>query len=349
MAASTDLNPTVTIVGPRRVEVRNEPVRRPGRGEVLTQTLYSGISAGTELNVYRGLAPQWRRRQDEASGLFKDDGPEWRYPLVYGYANVGTVAEVGEGLDRRLLGETVFGYQPHRRFNTVDYAATTRLPALDDPRRGIFLANVNTALNGVLDARPALGEVVVVMGLGVIGLLVTRLVRRAGAGLVVAVDGVPARRRFAQDAGADLTLEPSDAVADVVRERTGGRGADVVIDVSGAPAALNAAIRTVGRDGRVIAMSWYSGAMDGLDLSAEFHHNRVRVRSSQVDHVNPDLGPLWSVARRNAVALDLVRELPLERYITTCVPPAGAPEAYALLDRRDPDTLQCVFDFSGLA
>jgi 2-desacetyl-2-hydroxyethyl bacteriochlorophyllide A dehydrogenase len=340
-------NPTVIFTGPREASVRDEPIREPGPGQVLVRTICSGISAGTELNVYRGVAPQWRRRQDPGSRLFVPDRPEWTYPLVYGYANVGIVTATGPDVSEPLLGETVFSYQPHRAWNVVAEHDLIRLPPLTDVRRGVFLANLTTALNGVLDAHPNLGDVVVVSGLGVVGLLVTRLVRRAGAGLVIGVDQLALRRGLATEAGADIVLEPSDDVAERVLEQTNGRGADIVIDASGASPALSAAIRCVGVDGLVIALSWYGATIETLELGAEFHHNRVRIRSSQVDHVSPELGRLWSEGRRNALALELLAELPLERYITHEFAPADASEAYARLDSRDPGLLQCVFTFPG--
>lgn len=342
-----EANPTVVFTGPRQAGVRNEPIPEPGAGEVLVQTVCSGISAGTELNVYRGVAPQWRRRQARGSHLFVADDPEWTYPLVYGYANVGVVAATGAGVRESLIGESVFSYQPHRAWNVVSEQNLIRLPPLADARRGVFLANLTTALNGVLDAHPNLGDVVVVSGLGVIGLLVTRLLRRAGAGLVIGVDQIALRRDLAGEAGADVVLEPSDRLPELVLEHTSGRGADIAIDASGAAPALGAAIRSVGVDGLVVALSWYGGTVDALELGAEFHHNRVRIHSSQGDHINPELGRLWSMERRGALSLELLAELPLEQYITHEFAPEGAADAYARLDRRDPDVLQCIFDFAG--
>jgi 2-desacetyl-2-hydroxyethyl bacteriochlorophyllide A dehydrogenase len=339
-----DGNGCVTIVAPRQVAYRTGSVPAPGPGQVLVRTHYSGISAGTEMNVYRGVAPQWRTRQETASGLFHGE-PEWSYPLVYGYANVGAVAALGEGVDRLSEGDLVFSYTPHCDWVVAAADAVLPLPSIPDPRRGVFFANLNTALNGVLDARPCLGETVVVSGLGVIGLIVTRLLRRAGAGLVVGIDPLDLRRGLALEAGAHLALSPEEPVAERVRELTGGRGADTVIEVSGSSAALNEAIRLVGFGGLVLAMSWYGGTFESLSLAGEFHHNRVRIRSSQVGSVNPDLGPLWSTERRSALAGDLLAEFPLERYITHEFHPSGAGEAYELLDRLGPDALQCVFRF----
>ena len=342
-------NACVTITGPREVALLDAASPSPDRGQVLIRTTYSGISAGTEMNVYRGVAPQWSQRQDPDSGLFLAGEPEWTYPLVYGYANVGVVEELGPAVSGVSVGDTVFSYTPHCRLVVANAGDVVLLPEFPDPRRGVFLANLNTALTGVLDARPSLGSAVLVSGLGVIGLLVTQLLRRTGVGLLIGVDPVEQRRQLALEAGADLVYDPREPVPELVRERTDGRGADIVIEVSGAPPALMQAIRTAGFNALVVAMSWYGGSFDGLKLSGEFHHNRVRIQSAQVGAVNPDLGPLWSVERRTALATELLLALPLERYITHEFRPEQAAEAYAMLDRLTEPALQCVFDFGGTA
>jgi threonine dehydrogenase-like Zn-dependent dehydrogenase len=179
----------------------------------------------------------------------------------------------------------------------------------------------------------------------VIGLLVVQLVRRAGAGQIVAVDGIEHRRALAGRLGADLTMKPGPDVAARVRELTDNRGADKVIEVSGAPPALNEAIRTAGAGGLVVAMSWYGGTFESLTLSGEFHHNRVRVHSSQVAAVNPDLGPLWDVRRRCAVALRLLNELLLDPLITHEYPVQRAAEAYRTVDGGDPELVQAIITY----
>jgi threonine dehydrogenase-like Zn-dependent dehydrogenase len=338
-------NECVTITGPREVTAVSNDIPVPSPNEVLIRTAFSGISAGTEMNVYRGDAPQWRSRQDADSGLFVPGEAEWTYPLVYGYANVGTVEEVGGAVTAVAPGAHVFSYRPHCSWVTAPEGAVVMLPELPDLRRGVFVANLNTAFNGVLDARPSVGDVVAVSGLGVIGLLLVRLLRRSGAGLVIGVDRLDYRRLHALDAGADHVFDPGDEVAEAVRELTGGRGADIVVEASGAASALNDAIRIVGVEGLVIALSWYGGTFEGLRLGGEFHHNRVRIRSSQVGAVNPDLSPRWTPERRMACALDLLAELPLEEYITHTYAPADAQAAYSLLDAPSEDVIQCVFSF----
>ena len=138
------------------------------------------------------------------------------------------------------------------------------------PHAGAFVANLNTALNGVLDARPVIGDVVVVSGLGVIGLLITQLLRRTGATLIISVEVVERRRQFAARFGADVVMDPSEgSIAERVRALTDNRGADIVIEVSGAPAALNEAIRTVGYGAKVVVLSWYGQNLGAVNLAGE--------------------------------------------------------------------------------
>ena len=151
------------LVGPRHVEVRNFPVHDPGPGEVLIETLFTGISAGTEMNVYRGRAPQWQMHRDPATGLFaRSDKPDWSYPFAYGYANVGRIVKVGTGVDTPIEGDVVFSYSPHQSLHVTAAASTVPVPKNIDPKLAVLNANLNTALNGLLDARPSLGDVVVV-------------------------------------------------------------------------------------------------------------------------------------------------------------------------------------------
>lgn len=336
----------VVITGPRQVEVREVDVASPGPGEVRIATLFSGISAGTEMNVYRGIAPQWHLHRDPATALFhRTDTPDWTYPFVYGYANVGRVVDVGEVVTSRKAGDLVFTYMPHQSMVLAAAESAVPIGGAVDPRHAVLNSNLNTALGGVLDAHPSLGDAVVVSGLGVIGLLVTQLVRRAGAGLVVGVDRLASRRELARRLGADEVIDPREGVAEKVRALTQNRGADIVIEVSGAAPALNEAIRTAGFAGRVVAISWYGGSFESLSLAGEFHHNRPRIISSQVGSISPDLGPLWSTARRQEVVTRLLSELELAPLFTHEFPIERASDAYAAVDEAAEGLVQCVLTY----
>lgn len=337
------------FTGPRAVEVRDERLEGPGRGEVLLELIVSGISAGTELNVFRGLAPQWRQSMNPETRLFSSaGGADWHWPARYGYAAVGRVAELGAGVTGLVPGALVFAYVPHGRHAVVAAEEVVPLAGVEDPEIGIFYANLNTAYNGVLDANIPLGADVVVSGLGVIGQMVTRLLRRNGARKIIVVDGIARRREAALAGGADMALDPHDQpVAETVRGLTDGRGADVVIEVSGAAPALNEAIRTAGFNGLVVAMSWYGGTFESLSLSGEFHHNRPRIVSSQVGTVNPFLGPLWSLERRGRIVREYLAGLApeLKGFITHRIKLSEAEHGYNLLDQGSPEVMQVLIDY----
>ncbi len=337
------------FTGPRAVEIRTEALDGPGAGQVLLDLAVSGISAGTELNVFRGLAPQWRQSMDPKTRLFSDaHGSDWSWPARYGYAAVGRVAELGKDVGSLAKGDLVFAYVPHGRHALLDANAVVPLGELEDAEIGVFFANLNTAYNGILDANIPLGADVVVSGLGVIGQMVVRLLARNGARQIIAVDTIAQRRELALAGGATIALDPREGpIAERVRDLTEGRGADTVIEVSGAAPALNEAIRTAGFNGTVIAMSWYGGTFESLSLSGEFHHNRPRIISSQVGSVNPFLGPLWSVGRRGRIAREYLDSLApdLKGFITHRVPLAEAGRGYNLLDQGSPDVMQVLIDY----
>src|SRR5262245_10859105 len=123
------------FTGPRAVEVREVEVPTPGPGEIRVATMFSGISAGTEMNVYRGRSPQWRQRFDTATRLFiPSDQPEWTYPHAYGYANVGRVVDLGEDVTSMAVGDLVFTYSPHQSAVVAPGGAAVRLPEGIEPR-----------------------------------------------------------------------------------------------------------------------------------------------------------------------------------------------------------------------
>ena len=336
------------FTGPSQLEVREEILPDPTAGDVVIEAAVSGISAGTELNVYRGLAPQWRQRMDPATRLFTSDGgSDWKWPARYGYAMVGRISAIGENVSGFKLGDLVFAYAPHARHAIVNAEKIIPLGEIPDEEIGVFFPNFNTAYNGVLDANVPLGGDVVVMGLGVVGQLVVRLLKRGGARTIVGVDHLALRRVSALQGGANHALQPTEDVAGIVRRLTDGRGADVVVEVSGTAAGLNEAIRTTGFNGVVVALSWYGGTFEKLSLSGEFHHNRPRVVASQVNAMSPYLGPLWSTQRRAAIVREYlsIYESDLRALITHRIPLRDAARCYQLVDQGAPDVMQVLIDY----
>lgn len=334
-----ELARAVWFPGPRRAELRVEGLPAPAPGEIQIEAIVSGISPGTEMLVYRGeVDPRLPLDLPTLAGSFA-------YPIKYGYAAVGRVVAFGSGVSSIRRDELVFALHPHQdRFN-VPAGLAHRLPSDLDPQRGVFTANLETALNALLDHPVRIGERVVVLGQGVVGLLIGLLARHNGAGRVIAVDRWPRRRELAVALGADLAEAPGNELVARIREATEGRGADVVFEASGNPTALRTAIDVVAPGGVVVVCSWYGIKPVTLDLGGRFHRDRVRIHSSQVGSLDPALAPRWDRARRMATALDLLPTLELDGLITHRFPLERAEQAYRLIDERPGETLQIVIQY----
>ncbi len=325
----------------RQAEVRREPLPQPGQGEVLVEAELSAVSQGTELLVYRGEAlPELPLDLPTLAGSYA-------LPIKYGYASVGQVRAVGHGVRDLTPGQRVFALHPHQSAYVLPATLARALPADLAPEAGVFAANLETALNVVLDAPPRLGETAVVFGQGVVGLLLTQLLHRAGAVRIVAVEPGARRRALALALGADAALAPAEATPARLRELAGGRPPDLVYEVSGSAAALQQAVDCLAPEGTIVAVSWYGRRPVQLDLGANFHRGRLRLVSTQVGSLNPALAPRWDRERRWQTVLALLPQLRLAELVSHRFPLAEAPAVYRLLDEGREETAQVVFTYDG--
>ncbi|HEY8457449.1 MAG TPA: zinc-binding alcohol dehydrogenase [Actinopolymorphaceae bacterium] len=349
----------VRFAGPRQVEVAeyDEPPLAPG--EVRIATLYSGISAGTELTAYRGSNPYLNKKWDAERRLFIPGATTFDYPVDgWGYEEVGRVVEVAalddsaqgaDGAPPVRVGDVVWGTWGHREtvVKSAEYAAARRLPTGIDPINGIFSQIGAIALNVVLDADIHVGETVAVFGLGVPGQLVAQLARLNGAH-VIGVDMLESRRDVARRLGAWETIDAARGeVAEQIRALTGGRGADVCLEVSGSYPALHEAIRSVAYNSRVVAAGFFQREGTGLALGEEFHHNRVQVICSQISGVAPHLQHRWDLERLQQTFMRLACDgrLDLAPLVTHRIPARDAARAFALVDQHPADVLQVVLEY----
>lgn len=318
--------------------------------QVRIKTLFSGISQGTELNEYRGDSPFYRKVNfHRKMRLFSQVIAKRReYPIQTGYENVGEVVEVGKDVSDLKVGDVIFTYRPHQTGLIVDGEAAYKLPKGLSPEIGVFAALTGVAYNAILDARIVLGETVAIFGMGVVGLILTQLAKMSGAKKVIAVDLIEKRLEHAKKIGADIALNPvkTEDLALEVRKITENRGADVVIECSGSPKALHEAIRTVCFQGSVVIVSYY-GAKEGqgLFLGEEFHHNRIKIVSSQAAGVNPELSPRWSIKRKTRAALGLLPSLKLKEMVTHIFCFEDAPKAYELVDEDSEKVIQVILRY----
>jgi len=344
-------SPVVRFTAPKVTDVVQADPLVAGPGFVRVRTLCSGISADTDLTAFLGTNPYLHSRWDARQRLFLPGEPTFTYPITgLGSAEVGEVTETGPGVTGPAVGERVWGSWGHRGDGLLpaEIASGQRLPSGADIRLGVFAGAGAVALNAVIEADIHVGETVAIFGQGVTGLLATRLAMLNGAD-VVAVDPAPERLGLATRFGAAEVVAARDVpAAERVRELTGGRGADVCIELSGTYPALHEAVRTVCFSGRVVAAGFYEGGGAALRLGEEFRQNRVEIVGSQVSGVPPRYANRWTRERlhRDFVRLAVTGRVDPLPLITHTVPVARVQQAFETLAAGQPATLQVVLDFT---
>jgi 2-desacetyl-2-hydroxyethyl bacteriochlorophyllide A dehydrogenase len=329
---------TVYFCGPGRVELRLEERPAPGQGELLVETQVSAISAGTEMLVYRGRFPPGLSADSLLPGL----EASFAYPIAYGYAAVGIVIQTGAGVDGSWLGRQVFSFQPHTSHFLAAPEAVLPVPEGIPAEAACFLPNTETAVNLAQDGAPILGERVLVLGQGIVGLLTAALLREFPLEALVTADCHIRRRQASLSLGVADSLEAGTPGFQERLRSVLPAGADLTYELSGDPAALDEAIAATGFSGRIVIGSWYGEKRAELRLGEGFHRSRIRLISSQVSTLAPELSGRWDKRRRFQVAWSALGRIRPERWISHRLPLEGAHEAYRLLDESPAEALQVI-------
>jgi 2-desacetyl-2-hydroxyethyl bacteriochlorophyllide A dehydrogenase len=305
------------VTAPGRVELRKQELS-PGERDLVIETLYSGISRGTEALVFRGGVPpsEFERMRCPMQG------GEFPFPVKYGYAAVGRVV-AGEA----HLGQGVFALHPHQDRFAAPSSTVVPLPPGLPPGRAVLAANMETALNVVWDGGAAPGDHIAVVGAGTVGALAGWLCARIPGTEVTLVDVNPARAALAATLGC----------------RFGGPGAargacDLVIHASASGEGLATALALAGREAAVVEASWYGDRPVTVELGGAFHSRRLRIVASQVGAVPESRRARWPNRRRLAKALELLADPALDALISGETDFAELPERYGAI-LADPATL----------
>lgn len=292
---------------------------RPGSlGEgILVETMFSGISRGTERLVFRGRVPASefeRMRGPSMEGAFP-------FPVKYGYNAVGRIAEGPH------TGRLVFALHPHQTRFRLPEAALVPLPKNVPPGRAVMGANMETALTLLWDSGAAAGDRIAIIGAGVVGALVAHLASQLPGAEVTLVDVNGDRAALSRRLGCHFSAPD-----------TAPRDCDVVLHLSASAAGLATAIDCAGMEATVVEGSWYGDTKTPVALGGAFHSRRLRLCSSQVGHLPPGRAPRWSYARRMNKALELLANPVLDALISGETPFSSLPENYGAV-LSDPATL----------
>jgi threonine dehydrogenase-like Zn-dependent dehydrogenase len=285
------------VAAPGRGELRPASVPEPGADEVLVRTLFSGISRGTEALVFRGGVPADQRSVMRAP-FQEGDFPG---PVKYGYLSVGRVEEGPAGLRDRA----VFCLHPHQTAYVVPADAVVLVPDGVPAERSVLAGTVETAVNALWDAPPLVGDRVSVLGAGMVGCCVARLLARFPGVDVQLVDVDTSRASVAEALGVGFA-HPDDAHG----ER------DLVVHTSATATGLRRSLELLAFEGSVLELSWYGDAAVEVPLGGSFHSRRLSIRASQVGTVSPARRGRRSHVDRLALALDLLHDPAFDALLT---------------------------------
>ncbi len=337
-------NLSVEFIAPYVVAAVEEPVPELSEKNVLVQTICSGISPGTEMLVYRGQWPEDLPVDDSIPAL----AGKFAYPLKYGYSCVGKVVRIGASVNRDWLGKIVFSFNPHQSYFAAEPEHLIVVPAELSPEDAVFLPNMETAVSFLMDGRPMIGEQVVIIGQGIVGLLTAGLLARFPLQQLITLDKFQLRREKSSALGA-FPLDPEDPeLPEKLRQILGAdprSGADLIYELSGNPAALDTAISAAGFGGRIVIGSWYGGKRAPIDLGGRFHRGRLKLISSQVSSLAPEVSGLWTKSRRLRLALKMLEEVNPSKLITHRFHAARVADAYRLLDANPGDAIQVILEY----
>lgn len=285
------------VVEPGRGEIRGVSLPEPGPDEVLVRTLRTGVSRGTETLVFSGRVPE--SQYDAMRAPFQEG--DFPGPVKYGYLNVGVVER---GPDD-LVGRTVFCLYPHQTAYVVPAAAVTVVPDGVPAARAVLAGTVETAVNALWDARPLIGDRVAVVGAGMVGCCVARLLAGIPGVQVSLVDLDSSRAEVARALGVDFA-QPDDAPA----------GLDLVVHASASSAGLQTSLDLLAPDGEVLELSWYGDTPVTVALGGAFHSRRLAIRASQVGEVAAARRGRRTLAERLALALELLKDPVFDALLT---------------------------------
>jgi threonine dehydrogenase-like Zn-dependent dehydrogenase len=276
------------IESAERAVIRSEALPELRPDDVEVETSFSGLSRGTESLVFRGKVPP----ELHASMRCPHQAGELSFPVKYGYCSVGRVTA-----GAAPIGQRVFCLYPHQDRYVVAARDVVPIPDGVPSRRAVLAANLETAINGVWDAAPAVGARVAVIGAGAVGLLAASLLGRIPGVELEVIDIAPEKDAIIRALG----LVPA-------RPERAARDCDLVLHASGSPAGLELALSLAGFEATIVELSWYGTTSVPLGLGGRFHNARLRIQSSQVGHVAASQRPRWSYRRRMELALRLLAE-----------------------------------------
>ena len=328
----------LTFHGNGRVGYVEHNLGSLNQNEVVIESCFSAISAGSELLAFRGELPQ-RTGLDPALSNMNHKA---KFPLQYGYSTVGSITHASPGLPRSLIGKNVFGFLTHGTRHRVPMDQLLLIPEGIPLEYATLIPTLETATGLVMDAAPLVGESVAILGQGMVGQMVTLLIKDMHLNQLYLIDPIRSRREAVT--GLDLPFmhaspcHPDDSM--FLQS-----SCDLIFELTGNPQAIDRAIPRLKHEGRLILGSWYGDKSAQVFLGEHFHQKRLRIISSQVSHVKGELSSRISKKDRLNFVLKLLQKLPLKMFQSKIIPFHHAQEAYEDLSSKKPTITRYIFSY----
>ena len=294
---------------PRKTFVRTYEEGPVPAGKLRAKVQFAAAKHGTEFTHFRAQDPFLENVFDEDLQLFvpSKEAADKPYFMTPGNMWVGTICEIGEGVEGYEIGQKVAGYGPFKSTHTFFPGEELHMPETMTWKQAMCYDPAQFALGGVRDGHVRPGDNVAVFGLGAIGLIAAQLAKLAGARQVIVFDMIEKRRQVALENGADIALDPATCDAGLeIKKLTDNRGADVIIETSASYAALQSAIRGVAYNGNIAVVGWYKECHGILDLGREAHFNQPNILISRAcSEPNRDY-PRWDFTRLCQAAWEIL-------------------------------------------
>jgi predicted dehydrogenase/threonine dehydrogenase-like Zn-dependent dehydrogenase len=348
------------------LKVAEVPAPAFGGGELLVATRVSLISSGTERQLMQlaksslvgkaAARPDLVRRvlvnvrKEGLKPTFDKVFAKLDTPIPLGYSLVGEIIGVGRDVSGFSLGERVAcagaGLANHAEINAVPKNLCVRVPTGVDDEDASFVTLGAIALQGVRQAAPTLGETIVVMGLGLIGLLTVQILKANGC-RVIGFDPNAGRAALARQLGADIAV--SESLSEIALARTGGFGADAVIVTASSKSSepINQAAEISRVKGRIVVVGLVGMTIDRepfykreleLKLSMSYGPGRGDPAYEFAGRDYPLPYVRWTEQRNMGAFLGLIEEgrVTPKAYVTHRFAIAEAEKAYELMEKGEP-------------
>ena len=313
------------------VDIRAISISDPNAHEVQIETLYSGISKGTESLVFGGLVPKCQQTKMKCPNQIG----EFTFPVAYGYSTVGKIVKLGNKVSDLSIGEHVFCMHPHQSHFNINEHQCTKIPNHVDTKRAVLTPNLETALNAFWDANISGQKEVAVIGAGAVGLLTAYTVSKLSKANVVVVDINPKKREIASA----LNLPFLDATKDKLGKY------HTIFHTSARQSGLQTAIDHCSFEGTVVEMSWYGNHPVSINLGGAFHSRRLKIISSQVSHVAPKMRASTNNAQRLAKVIEMLVDKKLDVLLKETFSLDNSQKLYSSIVDHSSDTLCAVIDY----